>query len=267
LGEPKTGGFLSDDNSSLTADFSDFCEASDSSGTAYPGSDNPPSENVNDNICADPKLVDDTYTPPVSAATTRIDGTATLATSDPINCAETSSSPTIDAGLNALVASGLTSDIYGNTRAVSRNCPVSGGTVDIGAAEYIPTCTVTPAPSVVTTPTPTPTPAPSKAVPCTSRRNIIMHLQYTFFLNSPALISRSSARLTSLSIAGFGNRKLKVFGPHGSEVLLDLKTLPFGTYRVHAHITLSNGKSLYQQREWHTCRPFHWKYPPGKPRP
>lgn len=208
------------------------------------------------NICADPLLLDDGYDP--SAATPDVH--------------ETSSSPTIDAGSNDLIASGLISDFYGDTRAVAgHTCPKTAGTVDIGAAEYLPSCPSQPAPSVVTptpsqTPTPAPAPAPSKVQPCESRRDIVMHLQYTFFLASPDLIARSSAKLTSLSSSGFGTRNLQVFGPHDSEVRLDLKTLPFGTYRVHAYVTLTDGKSLYQQREWHTCRPFHWKYPPGKPR-
>ncbi len=238
--------------SGITASYSDFCD-----GTApYAGTGN---------ICADPGLVDDSYTPPtLGAGILSTNSVANSGSSSGVNAHETSSSPTVDAGSNGLVPSGLSTDIYGAIRQLAKGCPVAAGTVDIGAAEFVPTCVSTPAPSVVTTPTPTPT--PSKVQPCASLRNIVMHLQYTFFLSSPSLISHSSATLTSLSNPAFGTRNLPVFGPSGSEVRLNLKTLPFGTYRVHASVTLVNGKTLHQQREWHTCRPFHWKYPPGKPR-
>jgi Right handed beta helix region len=247
----------------IDASYSDFCIAPDSSGEAWPSPGSPP----NTNICADPLLVTDTFqslpTGEASGGPVIRDAIAAGSSAAPtINVGETSSSPTIDAGSNGLIADGLVNDIYGNSRALAKACPLSAGTVDIGAAEYVPSCS---SPSPISTPTPTPLPS-KKKLPCASRRNIVMHLQYTFFLSSPALISRARVILTSLTVHGFGKRELRLFGPNKSEVRLDLRKLPFGTYRVHAYATLTNGEKKYQQREWHTCRPFHWKYPPGKPR-
>jgi hypothetical protein len=76
------------------------------------------------NICADPKLVN--------------------ASSGDVH--ETFSSPTVDAGSNALVPNGLTTDVYGNTRIQAK---LAGGTatVDMGAAELntvpAPTASIT----------------------------------------------------------------------------------------------------------------------------
>ena len=78
------------------------------------------------NICADPRLVG--------------------ASSGDVH--ETFSSPTVDAGSNALVPNGLTTDVHGNTRIQPR---LAGGTatVDMGAAEL----NTVPAPSAsITTP-------------------------------------------------------------------------------------------------------------------
>ncbi len=103
-GGAETGGFTAT-GSSLSATYSDFC-----SGTApYSGSGN---------ICAAPLLVGGT------------------------DVHETAGSPTIDAGSNSLVPSGLTSDFYGGQRELSAiiNCTALTGTVDIGAAEFAPSC-------------------------------------------------------------------------------------------------------------------------------
>jgi hypothetical protein len=94
-GSGEIGGF----GGGITASYSDLC-----SGTApQPGAGN---------ICSDPKL-------------------AGVSTGD---VHETASSPTIDAGSNALVPSGITADSYGQARTVATNqaTPV----VDIGAAEW-----------------------------------------------------------------------------------------------------------------------------------
>lgn len=83
-------GFEGEAGASLTASFSDVCVAADSSAPlAGEG-----------NICADPLLVDG---------------------GDPssVNVHETEASPTIDAGSNALLPSGLTADFYGNQRVLS----------------------------------------------------------------------------------------------------------------------------------------------------
>ncbi|MGA2469806.1 MAG: fibronectin type III domain-containing protein [Solirubrobacteraceae bacterium] len=111
VGGSETSGF--DDGGSLTANYSDFCDGT----SPYAGTGN---------ICADPLLVDN----------------GSLTSSD---VHETASSPTIDAGSNALVPAGLTTDFYGALRELNGTileCPNPGGIVDIGAAEYARSCTV-----------------------------------------------------------------------------------------------------------------------------
>ncbi len=101
-GGSELGGFNSGAN--VTASSSDIC-AIGSSTTAFAGTGN---------ICADPKLVNPTAG----------------------DVHETSASPTIDVGSNALVPGGLTTDYYGNPRiAVGRN--PDPATVDIGAQERL----------------------------------------------------------------------------------------------------------------------------------
>jgi hypothetical protein len=99
----------------LTASYSDVCTgAAPAAGTG--------------NICADPKLADDGNT-------------------SSFDVHETASSPTIDAGSDALLPAGLTTDFFGSPRlltSVPGACPV-----DIGAAEYPSTCSVPGAPSAV----------------------------------------------------------------------------------------------------------------------
>ena len=80
---------------------SDSCSAAS---TAYAGTGN---------ICADPALVSPAGN----------------------NVHETSASPTINKGNNALIPSGVTTDYAGNPR-------ISGGTVDMGAAEFVAPVTV-----------------------------------------------------------------------------------------------------------------------------
>jgi hypothetical protein len=93
-GSSEIGGF----GGGITATHSDLCNGS--SPLAGTG-----------NICADPKL-------------------AGVASGD---VHETSASPTIDAGSNALVPSGVTTDFYGQNRIVGTT--QAGAIVDIGAAE------------------------------------------------------------------------------------------------------------------------------------
>lgn len=254
VGGTETSGFTGDESLAtkdppiaadpITANNSDFCDPNNPSSPLAPGN----------NICADPLLVDDSY----SSSTTTPD------------VHETSSSPTIDAGSNDLVASGLTADFYGVGREVAgHTCPVGAGTVDIGAAEFIPTCT-TPTPAAISTPTPSsPPPLPAKVLqPCASRRNIVMHLQYEFLIPAGIKLSKVNATLTSSTVPGFGVKRVTAYGPKLELLRLDFRSFPFGTFRVHIRVTFSNGKTEYQQRVWHTCRPFHWKYPtPQDPHP
>jgi hypothetical protein len=107
-GNADIGGFEAGSSGSITSSFSDACVPSSS--TALPGAGN---------LCVEPQLVD--------------------AASGDVH--ETSSSPTIDAGSNALVPEGLTKDFYGDTRIVSGRvgCYESvPAIVDMGAAEYFP---------------------------------------------------------------------------------------------------------------------------------
>jgi hypothetical protein len=103
--EPTAGG-------SLTASFSDVC--------AYAGSSEPLTGAGN--ICANPLLADNGE--PVS-----------------FDVHETAASPTIDAGSNALVPEGLTTDFYGTPRILAgyASCSQSfPAVVDMGAAEFQP---------------------------------------------------------------------------------------------------------------------------------
>jgi hypothetical protein len=102
------GGF-NGSGGSITSSFSDACLA----GAAPPGSGN---------ICA----------PPLLASASDVH--------------ETASSPTIDAGSNALVPSGLSTDAFGTPRVLSGRVGCTGGfpaVVDMGAAEFqpgVPSC-------------------------------------------------------------------------------------------------------------------------------
>lgn len=113
---------------SVTASFSDVC--------AYAGSSEPlPGAG---NICANPLLADN---------------------GDPVSfdVHETASSPTIDAGSNALVPGGLTTDAYGTTRILAGHAGCAGdfpAVVDMGAAEFQPAAPSCPAPVQEQTPGP-----------------------------------------------------------------------------------------------------------------
>ncbi len=117
-GQADIGGFRRASGGSLTSSFSDVCEPDTS--TAFPGQGN---------ICADPLLV--------GAETGDVH--------------ETSASPTIDAGSNALVPANLTTDFYGMTRIQSGHAFIPACTpgafvgampsppvVDMGASEFGP---------------------------------------------------------------------------------------------------------------------------------
>lgn len=107
-GQADIGGFRTASGGSLTSSFSNVCVPDTS--TVLPGEGN---------ICADPLLV--------SAETGDVH--------------ETSVSPTIDAGSNALVPGGLSIDAFGTTRVLAGHtgCGVSfPAVVDMGAAELQP---------------------------------------------------------------------------------------------------------------------------------
>jgi hypothetical protein len=216
----------------ISADYSDFCD----DGAPFTGAGN---------ICADPLLVDDGYQPSVSTP----------------NEQETSSSPTIDAGSNDILATGLTTDFYGYPRTVSgKACPLATGTVDIGAAEYQPVCATTP-PATTTAPPPQTTTVP-KLQPCESRRDIVMHLRIDFNLPTDELINAVKATLTSPTVAGFGSKTLHATG-QGHDILhVDLRKDPYGSFRVRVRIAVSTGQSKHLQRLFHTCRvhPFVWPH-------
>jgi hypothetical protein len=98
---------------SLSSSYSDLCQS---------GSSNEPEPGPG-NICADPRLVGPVAGGPFA----------------PFDAHETASSPTIDAGSNSLVPSGITADYFGNPRVVPRpsGCgPTPPAVVDIGAAEF-----------------------------------------------------------------------------------------------------------------------------------
>jgi hypothetical protein len=121
-------GFAESEGGSLTARFSDVCAAA--------GSSDPLSGTGN--ICANPLLADNGE--PVS-----------------FDVHETASSPTIDAGSNALVPSGLTTDFFGRPRILAGHAGCTGSfpaVVDMGAAEFEPAVPPCPAPVQEQTTTP-----------------------------------------------------------------------------------------------------------------
>ena len=124
-------GFAESEGGSLMASFSDVCATAGSS-EPLPGAGN---------ICANPLLTDNGN--PVS-----------------FDVHETASSPTIDAGSNALVPSGLTTDFFGTTRILAGHAGCTDSfpaVVDMGTAEFepaVPSC-----PATVQEQTPTTGPA------------------------------------------------------------------------------------------------------------
>jgi hypothetical protein len=114
-GQADIGGFRPTADGSLTSSFSDACTPGTS--TSLPGAGN---------ICANPSL-------------------AGAETGD---VQETASSPTIDAGSNALVPAGLTTDVFGHTRILAGHagCGQSfPAIVDMGASEFAPSAPSCPA--------------------------------------------------------------------------------------------------------------------------
>ena len=99
------GGFGATAGANVTATFDDLC-AIGSTTTAFTGTGN---------VCAAPNLVN--------------------AASGDVH--ETDASPTIDAGSNAAVPAGVTTDVFGNPRTARGRPSASSATVDIGAAENV----------------------------------------------------------------------------------------------------------------------------------
>jgi hypothetical protein len=109
-GQADIGGFRTTSGGSLTSLFSDACAPGVSTNTPLPGEGD---------ICAEPLLA--------SAETGEVK--------------ETASSPTIDAGSNALVPAGLTTDVFGDPRILAGHagCGQSfPAVVDMGADEFAP---------------------------------------------------------------------------------------------------------------------------------
>ncbi len=114
-GQADIGGFRTTEGGSLASSFSDACTPGVSTNTPLPGEGN---------ICAGPSLVSE----------------------ETGDVQETASSPTIDAGSNALVPAGLTTDAFGDPRILPGHAGCSQGfpaVVDMGAGEFIapePSC-------------------------------------------------------------------------------------------------------------------------------
>jgi hypothetical protein len=105
-GQADIGGFRTTSGGSLTSLFSDACAPGTSTSTPLPGEGN---------ICANPQLE--------------------------ANGEETPSSPTIDAGANALVPAALTSDAFGHARILAGHAACGASfpaIVDMGADEFTP---------------------------------------------------------------------------------------------------------------------------------
>jgi hypothetical protein len=122
----ETGGFVESEGGSVTASFTDIC--------AYAGSSEPlPGTG---NICANPLLANN---------------------GEPASFDVTASSPTIDAGSNALVPGGLTTDAFGTARILAGRASCTGSfpvVVDMGAAEFEPAAPPCPDPIQEQTPAP-----------------------------------------------------------------------------------------------------------------
>jgi hypothetical protein len=125
-GQADIGGFRTTSGGSLTSSFSDACAPGVSTSTPLPGAGN---------ICTDPLLAGE------EAGEVR----------------ETPSSPTIDAGSNALVPAGLTRDVFGDPRILAGHagCAQSfPAVVDMGADELAPSAPSCPAPVAPRPPVP-----------------------------------------------------------------------------------------------------------------
>jgi hypothetical protein len=123
----ETAGFY-EKGGSLTATFSDVCSSAGSS-EALSGAGN---------ICANPLLADN-------------------GNSSSFDVHETPSSPTIDAGSNALVPSELTTDVFGDPRILAGHVSCSQSfpaIVDMGADEFPPPVLSCPAPFIPRPPVP-----------------------------------------------------------------------------------------------------------------
>ncbi len=121
-GQADIGGFRTTSGGSLTSSFSDACAPGTSTSTPLPGEGD---------ICANPQLE--------------------------ANGEETPSSPTIDAGSNALVPAGLTTDAFGHARILAGHVSCSQSfpaIVDMGADEFPPPVLSCPAPFTPRPPVP-----------------------------------------------------------------------------------------------------------------
>ncbi len=125
-GQADIGGFRTASGGSLTSSFSDACAPGVSTNTPLPGEGD---------ICAEPSLL--------STETGEV--------------RENASSPTIDAGSNALVPAGLTTDVFGDARILAGHagCGQSfPAVVDMGASEFIASAPSCPAAVVPRPPVP-----------------------------------------------------------------------------------------------------------------
>jgi hypothetical protein len=169
-GAEEIAGFESGGGGSQTTSFSDVCNPAGSS-EPLPGAGN---------ICADPLLADDDE--PLS-----------------FDVHETSSSPTIDAGSNALVPSELTTDAYGTTRILAGRTGCAGSfpaVVDMGAAEFVPS-----APPPCTAPTQEQTPAQQVPTPALTTQQQTPASELTSQPQTPA---GPQAHFVSLELSSTG---------------------------------------------------------------
>lgn len=190
-------GFAGEPSSSLSASFSDVCSAAKA---PLPGAGN---------ICADPLLADDG------------DGSS-------FDVHETESSPTIDAGSNALVPTGLTSDFYGNQRILSGrvNYPsctppesvtatLDPAVVDMGASEYGPIA------------------LPAIAIPCKEMPNPQAP-------TSPQVPEQAGASPPGPAGVSSGFTLPSLVQHADGELALTFKGLSVGSLRVRASFELAN---------------------------
>ena len=171
------------------------------------------------NVCVDPKL----KTPSADE-----------------NVDQTSASPTIDAGDNALVHGDLDKDYAGDGRKL-------GARVDMGADEYKPATVVEPGPEP--TVQPPAAAAPQGAVQGQTQRSCKSKRSFRIRIRVPKGKHARSA------VVRVNNKKVTVVRGKRLRAPVRLRGLPKGKFTVKITVRLTNGKQITGKRTYHTCIP------------
>ena len=161
------------------------------------------------------------------------------------NVDQTSESPTIDAGDNALVDTDLTEDYAGDGRVLDGDGNGTA-TVDMGADEYKP---VTPEPTPEETVPPATQPAPQGAVQGQTQRSCKSKRVFRIRIRVPR---GKKARSATVRV---NNKKVKVVRGKRLRAPVRLRGLPKGRFTVRITVRLTNGKKITGKRVYNTCIP------------